>query len=123
MLQLYVAERLFPDVAQLLVVLVGLLPYLQLSVEEPLQFVVGGNVGLALRQLLPGRNLQCAQLVLVCVVGVNLLYAQCCVAVAFPPAAQVQLVVDAPYAVSAAEGQSHGIVLAVAGIRETDLAC
>ena len=89
MLQLNVAERLFPHVAQLLVVLVGLLPYLQLPVEEPLQLVVGGYVGLTLRQLLSGRNLQRAQLVLVGVVGVDFFYAQRGVAVAFPPAAQV----------------------------------
>ena len=57
-----------------------------------------------------------AQLVFVGIVAVDTLLAQCGIAVALPTAAQVQLVVDSPYAVAATYHQSQGIILAIAGV-------
>ena len=105
-------------ILKFVVTLSGIVPFLQLAVEEPEQTAVAVAVVVMAVLQLACRNLQRAQAVLVEVVGVDLLDAQCMVAVATPSATEVQLGEDSSYAVAATESQSHGIVLAVACIRE-----
>ena len=93
-------------------------PHLQLAVEVPRHAAVLHDVFLALQHLLAGFQLHGAQAVLVEVVGIDALYAQGGIAVASPPAAQIQFVVYTPYAVTPREGQSEGIVLAVRRVGE-----
>ena len=76
-------------------------PFLQLAVEETLQAGVVHGVVLALAELLACQHFEGAQPVLIQVIGVHFLYAQGSIAVAAPSAAEVQLGVDAPYAVMA----------------------
>ena len=71
--------------------------------------------------MLACRNLQCAQAVLIQVVGVLALYAESGVAVAVPAAAQIKLVEDSADAVLATEGESESVVFAVRSVRELNL--
>ncbi len=122
--QLAAVQLVRGHVGQLAVALQRGGPQGQLAVQEALQgraLLVRLAVLLAVHAL-ARSYLHGAQPVLVQVVLVHALHAQRSVAVALPPAAQVQLVKDAPYAVAAAEGQPHGVVLAVAGVGQLQLA-
>lgn len=76
-------------------------PNLQLTVEETRDAAVFHNVGLALQQVLACLQFHGAQAVLIQVVGVHPLYAEGCIAVTSPAAAEVEFVVDSADAVTA----------------------
>ena len=69
--------------------LTGIVPPLQLAVEEPLQTAVVGPVVVMEVHLLARHNFHCPQPVLIEVVGVHLFYAQRMVGVAAPAPAEV----------------------------------
>ena len=89
--------------------------------EESVNFLLGHFVLPELVELLSGFDFEGAQVVLVGVVLVDFVLAECCVAVAFPTAAEIYLVVDASDAVAAAYHQAQRIVLAVAGVGNLQL--
>ena len=90
-----------PDVAQVVVAVAGIVPLLQLTVEEPLQRRVVHQFLLALQHLLAGQDLERAQTVLIEVVGIDAVDAQGSIAVASPSATEIQLAEDAADAVVA----------------------
>ena len=96
-------------------------PNLQLTVEETRDTAVFHNVGLALQQVLTCLQFHGAQAVLIQVVGVHLLYAEGCIAVTSPAAAEVEFVVDSADAVTARKCQAERIILTIRGVRKLDL--
>ena len=72
-------------------------------------------------QLLARLDLERAQTVFIEIVGIDLLNAQGSIAVAAPATTEIELVVDSAYAIVTREGQTKGIVLAIAGIGELHL--
>ena len=79
-------------------------------------------MGVLFLNLLSCPYLLGAQAVLVMVVCGYTVGAECCIAVAFPTAAQINGVIYAAYAVSTADGDTYGIVFAITHIRESYLA-
>ena len=107
---------------QVAVAAADLVPKLQLAVEEADEGTLVPDRWTTRGVELPaGPELQGAQAVLITVVGIGLLNAQLMVAVASPPSAEIELVEDTSDAPVAAEGQTHGIVLAIAGVGKVDL--
>ncbi len=122
MLRCQGAKRLCLYILQVAVSLVHFLPALQLAVEESLQGVGRFYLHFPSQRALASLQLYCAQSVLVKVVCVYLLYAQCCIAVSSPPAAEVQFLVYPAYAEVSAKGKSEGIILTITRVGETYLA-
>ena len=115
-------KRACLHITQVAVAPAGILPHLQLTVEKPRHRVVGIlQVILTTVHLPTGLYLHRAQPVFITVVGVHAIDAQCGIAIASPTTAKIQFVVDASYAVAAAESQSQRIVFAVACIRKLHL--
>ena len=105
-----------------LVVLCGQRPVFHFPGKERLHLFRVYVVLPFLVQLLSGTDFQRAQMVFVSVVLVYLVLAQCCIAVPFPSAAEVQLVIDAPDTEAAADHQPQRIVFSVAGVGDMNLA-
>ena len=93
-------------VAQVVVTPAGVVPFLQLTVEEALQGGVVHQLLFALEHLLTGEDLQRAQAILVKIVRIHAVDAQGSVAVASPPATEVELREDTSDAVVAREDES-----------------
>ena len=100
----------------------GILPLFQLPIKEPGDAAVFHDVCLALQHLLACLQFHGTQAVFVEIVGVHPVYAEGCVTVASPAAAEIQLVIDSADAVTAGECQSEGIILAIACIGKLYLA-
>ena len=69
----------------------GIVPFLQLSVEESHQGRVVHQFLLALQHLFAGHDLQRAQLIFIEVVRIDLVDAQGCIAVSAPAATEIEL--------------------------------
>ena len=107
---------------QVAIAAADLVPKLQLAVEEADEGTLVPDRWTTRGVELPaGPELQGAQAVLIAVVGIGLLNAQLMVAVASPPSAEIELVEDTSDAPVTAEGQTHGIVLAIAGVGKVNL--
>ena len=66
--------------------------------------------------------IQVLEHILIIIVGIDLFYRQGRVAIASPTAAKIEFIEDAAYAEAAAENQSQGVILAIAGVWELYLA-
>ena len=73
-------------------------------------------------ELLTSLDFKGAQVVFVGVVAIELVLTERSIAVALPATAEIDLVVDASYAIAAANHQPQGIVLSIAGIGDLQLA-
>ena len=104
-----------------MVAVAGIVPLLQLTVEEALQGRVVHQLLLALEHLLTGEYLERTQAILIEIVRIHAVDAEGGIAVTSPAATQIELCEDAADAVVAREDQSQGVVLAVRGIGESDL--
>ena len=93
-------------VTQVLIAPTGIVPLLQLAVEEALQRGVVHQFLLALEHLLTGQDLECAQAILIEVVGVDAVDAECGIAVASPPPTEIEFCEDTSDAVVAREDES-----------------
>ena len=71
--------------------------------------------------LLPGLNLHRTEPVLIQVVGVDPLNAQRCIAITTPASAEIELVVNTAYAITAGEIKPQGVVLSIRCIGELHL--
>ena len=97
-------------------------PLVELAAEEVIdEGFVNGGVPLA-DEGLTGVELDGAELVLIGVVGVLTDEAESGIGVSFPTAAEIELIVDAGDAPTTGDAQTEGIVFAVAGVGEADLA-
>ena len=110
-----------PDITKFVVAVSGIVPLLQLTVEEPLQWRVVHQFLLTLEHLLTGEDLKRTQAILIEIVCIDALDAEGRVTVTSPAATQVELCEDAPDAVVAREDESQGVVLTIAGVGEADL--
>ena len=117
------ADRQFTGlhVTQFPVAASGIVPFLQLTVEEALQRRIHHQLLTSLQHLLACQDLKRAQLVFIEVVGVDLVDAEGSIAVASPSATQIELCEDTSDAVMAREDQSQRIVLTIRGVGESDL--
>ena len=96
-------------------------PLFQLLLEEILNFI---GIYLVLPEqieLLASLDFESAKVVLVGIVLVDFVLTECSVAIALPTAAEIDLVVDAAYAIAATNHQAQSIVLAIAGIGDLQL--
>ena len=105
-------------IPQIVVAATGIVPLLELTIEEAQQGRVVHQFLLALQHLLTGLYLEGAQTVLIEVVRVDLVDREGCVAVASPSATEVELREDASDAIVTREDESQGIVLAIGGVGE-----
>ena len=92
--------------AQFVITAAGIVPLLELVVEEPQQRRVVGEFLFALQHLLTGEDLEGAQTVLIEVVGVDLIDTQGCIAVASPAPTEIELGKDTANAVVTGENQA-----------------
>ena len=104
-----------------MIAVAGIVPFLQLTVEEPLQWRIVHQFLLTLKHLLTSQDLERAQTVLIEVVGIHTIDAQRSVAIASPTAAEIQFAENAADAVVAREDESQGVILAVGGIGKSYL--
>ena len=100
----------------------SLRPSLQFTAKKIVQFIGCHRVLPLLVELLARLYLQRAKVVLIGIVAVDLVLAERCIAVAFPSAAQIHLVVDAGYAVAAAYHKAQSVVLTVARVGNLQVA-
>ena len=100
----------------------GILPFLQLAIEEARDATILHDVCLALEHLLASLQFHGAQAVLVEIVGIHTVNAQRGITVASPATTEIEFVIDSADAITARESQAEGIVLTIGGVRELDLA-
>ncbi len=108
-------------IAQVVVALSGIVPLLQLTIEEAQEGRILEEFKLAFQHLLTGQDFERAQAILIEIIGINLIDTQGCIAIASPTATEIELSEDAPDTIAARELQSECIILAIRGVGETNL--
>ena len=103
-------------VFKVLVTLCCFFPLLHLTLEKGFHFIAGCMVLKLLVEGFSGFYFKGAEMILVGVVAIDFLLAECRVAVAFPASTEVHFVEDSPYAVASAYHEPQGIVFSVTGI-------
>ena len=110
------------DQFQVTITLTHIVPDLQLTVEITGQRSTAGSIAATTGLLLTGMQFHRAKTILVQIIGIDLVNGQGGIGIASPTTAQIQLSKDTSYAVAAREHQSQRIVLAIAGIGESNAA-
>ena len=109
-------------ITQVVIALAGIVPTLQLTIEESLQGRVVHKFLFASQHLLARQNLECAQLIFIEVVGIDLVDTEGSIAIASPTTTEIELGEDAPDAVMTREYESQGVILTIRGVGKSYLA-